>query len=351
MTSCTRFLLLATLFALLTACGDIALPTEAANPALPTPQEPIQETVGTLNKADAQALASSSLENSELLGFVLSNPRDLLNPDRLLGHLGPRHGYRHSVIDGGLAAQSSSQGVESCVTFGGDNTDVDRDGVPVSYTLSVDCSYDAEGSKTFEMVSTLSDKDDSDPNSGFVAEVKDLAFNLQRGDQTISFTLDNSYDLTPSESGYSLVSKLTRSYQTPQHSGWDAHELTYTLIPDRSSAVKRHHRWQGGTVSFNGYVSWGDAEESASVILYSDGLHYPAGFCRLGFDSGSAKFSDGAGNELMITYQSCDGVSLVYNGEEISLDEVYEEGDYGKRPDKPDGEDGDEEDDDDRENA
>ncbi len=190
-----------------------------------------------------------------------------------------------------------------CVTVSGDTTDADGDGYVKNATFDFNCNYQGpDYTLTMTGTVTVQDDDDNDPTSGFYVDINNFTFNYS-GIQTISWTMDATYDLNKTQTGWNGHIEYSFSYNNVSWSWtWD-----FIYEPDDPNTP-----YGGGTFNFEGNYNVSYQNYNYSLTVKGTNIHYSEySSCKYP-DSGTLTVTDGT-NNLVITF-NCDSYTAEYNG-------------------------------------
>jgi hypothetical protein len=286
--------LLVLLIFLLAACGDISP----------------QKTEG-LNKETAGELSGFAMNSQERLLAMLPGGTEMSSlassSSRLpnqVARLLPRRG---------LSALSTEE--DECITFTGDFTDADLDEIPVDATFTFDCAYREEGSDfTVSGNAHFQDANDEDAVSGYAIEFIDFTISETKNGQTNRLELNQTFVLgiNDDKSLYVIENDLELNATTPAGSFTYSELATLGYAPDDVTDP-----FAAGTFALHSATTWQSGEDIYQLTGASSALHYSA-TCESGFDAGTVGFEDNFNNNLIITYNACDNVTVLYNGTTVS---------------------------------
>lgn len=280
---------MATLALLLAACGQSGVPVSA------------------LSKAEAQKAKTSLLDSDQYL---------------LQGIFDPQNPAASSLQAQGVGGQL----LDCRSTLDPTNpTNADGDLVPARLSKSTDCTIRSDqtgAGLSYKGSVLIEDKDDTRPKSGFKVSNNTYTLNFfGDGGMTAapvsSLFYKHNVDLTWNNPNYSIASEFEFSGSSGEGSFKIAHSYTASYAPDNVEAP-----FSGGTLNFQGTASLdttganGANPKRYSLSQSSANLRYSSA-CKKRFVGGTTTYTDGRGNSLVITYNSCTSVTVTYNGEVI----------------------------------
>lgn len=200
---------------------------------------------------------------------------------------------------------------EECVTEGGNTTDADNDGIPVSATYTIDCDYSdpSYGSLKLTGSFTFSDKDDNDPLSGYTAEVSDYDYTFSADGTNVTFSMDLAIDLTVTADSYTADYTLNYDLSSAEGSGSLSYDYSLTYRPADASDP-----FAAGTFVVDGSLDFESGGERYSLTVETTPELLYSSSCDSSFVGGSARYEDSEGNALTVSYSGCNNVSASYNG-------------------------------------
>jgi hypothetical protein len=257
-------------------------------------QLPVGPTPGTLTKAQALELKSSSAEqgSDQLSSAMLS----------IAGT---------SVIgEADFELPGNKLSICELPATGNDLSDLDADSIPVKRARSFVCSISSTigtvtNSASVKGSSSLEDKNDANANAGYKYATA-LAFDLNWNGKTLKTSADVSLDITPAAGKYTILENSKFVKNAKELSSDSKIELT----PDDAAKP-----FKGGTISFAGMQTLKDGTTALMVTSSGQGLHFGKK-CKRGFDAGMLKLTDGT-NTLEITFTACRKYTAIYNGQPL----------------------------------
>jgi hypothetical protein len=267
-----------------------------------------QVSVSALSKADAQKVKSSLLDSDE---YLLQGMFDPQNP----------------VSASSLQAQGVGAQVATCTSTLDPITPVNADGdlIPARLSKSSDCTFrnDQNGAGlSYKGSVTLEDKDDTKPKSGFKVSNNTYTLNFYGTGGMTAAPVSNLFykhnvDLNWNNPNYTIVNDFEFSGSSADGSFKLAYNYNASYVPDNVETP-----FVGGTLNFQGTVSLDTAganntnPKRYSLSQNSTNLKY-SNACKKRFVGGTTTYTDGRGNSLVITYNSCSSVTVTYNNEAI----------------------------------
>jgi hypothetical protein len=215
----------------------------------------------------------------------------------------------HLIPERGLSALSTEE--DECITFAGDFADTDTDEIPVNATFTFDCAYSEEGSDfTVKGSANFQDANDDDAVSGYAIEFLDFTITETKDGKTNGLELDQKFILAIDEnkSLYVIENDLELNATTPEGSFTYSELATLGYAPDDVADP-----FAAGTFALNGVTTWQSGKDIYRLTEVSPALHYSAS-CESGFDAGTVGFEDNFDNNMLIIYEACDKVTVIYNG-------------------------------------
>ena len=209
----------------------------------------------------------------------------------------------------GLSALSIEE--DECIAFAGDFTDADLDEIPVDATFAFDCAYTEEGSDfTVKGSAHFQDTNDDDTLSGYAIEFVDFTITETKDGQTNTLELDQKFILAidDNKSLYVIENDLELNVTSPQESFTYSELATLGYAPDDA-----FDPFAAGTFALNGVTTWQSGKDIYKLTQVSPALHYTA-TCESGFDEGTVGVEDNFDNNLLIIYNACNNVTIIYNG-------------------------------------
>jgi len=205
-----------------------------------------------------------------------------------------------------------------------DLTDADDDEIPLTATITYDCTMTGELPFTVKGSMTMTDKDDADAVGGFTAGISGLTMGFTADEASMSFGIDAALDGTKSADKY--TAKYDLGFNMSVNAGGQSgsafvgyySDLVITPDnmedPDTTGALTLT-----GFIKVKGSASMGSSE-SVDVVLgiTTSGLKYAA-TCESsgGFSEGSMTLSDGSSNTLVAEFENCHA-TYKYNGTAVS---------------------------------
>ena len=204
-------------------------------------------------------------------------------------------------------------------------TDNDRDGYPVLVTITWNCSRPL----TFTGRALYTDKDDSDPTSGFKVQISDVSLSLIQAGELMRIGFGGTLDVGSLRGGLPSIVSLDDFTVSVASSYFEI-----VLGQDFSMTLRRSGA--GRTVRFSGdlAISWdfdcasarGGHKELCRKAVQEIGSNRGRFFLNIGSNdielntagciaAGTIRLQDGAGNEVHMIYSGCGRApTLTYNG-------------------------------------
>ncbi|AWR85903.1 hypothetical protein [Meiothermus taiwanensis] len=281
-----RPLLLLSLLAVLTACGD-------------------QPTREPLSREDAQELKSNILEANKYLVAALGNPTNIVTTSTVGGQVFPAP-VASLILASGLDAQSISCNAS---TSPSNPQDLDGDGIPLQATFSVDCRVE---STYLKGKITLRDQDDNNRKSGYALDTDqyELSFNTGTANQS-GLKLDLDVDLNWRNPNYDIRYNFYFEAYKPGKRYSQRYNYTAEYVPDDPERP-----FVGGTFNYRGALEYRTPSRYYLLQGLATNLRYLRS-CTSTFVGGSFSLTDSQGNRLDVVYNGCGNVTVTYNGEAL----------------------------------
>jgi predicted small secreted protein len=210
-----------------------------------------------------------------------------------------------------LNALSAGTEEDECITFRGDFTDTDSDEIPVDATFTFNCTYSEEGSDfTLKGSASFQDANDTDAFSGYTIKFTDVTTTETKNGKTNTLELDQTFVLKIDDTKrrYTTENDLELTAATPEESFTYAELATLGYTPDNVTDP-----FAAGTFAFNTLTTWRSGKDIYKLTGVSPALHYSAS-CESGFDGGTLSMKDNFENALVLIYNACNNVTVLYNG-------------------------------------
>lgn len=265
-----------------------------------------------LNQATAAEYQQLAYQGSEFQLAMLKEPMQIQSASvtTLSGAQVPR-----PLVNALNLSGVSPQDTHDCVTESGTLADADNDSIPVNASYTYACSEsDPQTGYGFSLTgtATVADKNDNDPDSGYSMTMTALEYEFSDGSDTATLTFDLDFDLTITGATYDATFDFGFSADGPDGSFTIGFDFDQKYVAD-----DQQDPFASGTLTFSGNLHLNDDGENYNLSVASSPSLAVDRNCSTGFDTGAAKYSDNAGNNVKVSY-ACDSSTATYNGSPIA---------------------------------
>jgi len=263
-----------------------------------------QPTSDPMSKSEASSVKSAFAQSGQLMITSLSNPAGFLSStgvQQLSGLI--------NALGNPLGTELQTAALNCTVNTTGNTQDQDNDKIPVRVSYSADCS---QNNNLFRARMSLTDKDDNNRRSGYTLNTDTFQLILNSGRSNESgLILDLDIDLNLQNPNYSLRHNFNLTLYEPSKRSSLAYNYNTTYTPDDPE-----NPFNAGTFNFNGTFDFRYNRKWFQLTAEGTGLKYSRN-CSQSFVGGTVVIRDSRNNLLQITYNACNNVTAVYNGETL----------------------------------